>query len=160
MAVQMQASILVLRQSVETIDFFFCFHIYGALHKSLPSHLYFPFPEKCWIVLRHWIFILYFVALGFVSRSLFHSKCRFISNGLCVLSCFHNPFQGHNVVCGIRDQKSGIGDQNSGIREQRQNSVHQLPFWRALLKKISNPSIMILQGKQLQSRKFELATQP
>ena len=29
-----------------------------------------------------------------------------------------------------------------------------------LLKKISNPNIMILQGKQLQSRKFEPATQP
>ena len=28
-----------------------------------------------------------------------------------------------------------------------------------LLKKISNPKIMILQAKQLQSRKFELATQ-
>ena len=74
-------------------------------------------------------FILYFVALGFVFLSLFYSKCMFISNGLCVLSCFHNPFQGNTVVCEIRDQKPGIGDQNSEIREQRHNSVHQLPFW-------------------------------
>ena len=68
----------------------------------------------------NWIFILYFVALGFVSRSLFHSKCMFISNGLCVLSSavFITHFRVimWYVESGIRILGLGIKILGSGNR--------------------------------------------